>query len=650
MNQRIKSISFILFWSAVVVIGTWVVWWQYQTLYQVFLSACVNKDTLVWDANIRFIQAIDFVDDFKSGIYLPGISSLIASPTWPPLRTIFSILLIWWHGSPDPVIDILPSVVFLFGVVWLYFGFVVWYTKTRILDITIRAKAPNRVLLYSILTTLFFSLVFFTTLFLILGVFDLPAYIFSSMLEIQGMFFFTWNGWSIYSILKSKRTVSKFVIWSFFLSGVGLYLTKYPYGILTGLSLIAICMLKSPVDFWNASRKVLIERYKGWHLIPLVLLILALVIVVLGPHLGTELVNTKAIKRFLYIALLLVFIDFNHYLYKRRPNYFSTELKIFYLYFILPFAIVLLSHPDRFGSLIQAQTDTVPGGSRFYPVALFAEYFMSVGPLIVIVLGGILILLVSIFLQKKSWHSLLTGEQSIEWLMTIFVWCNIFIMQFMTSNHQSRYLLQIFPLFLFFHSSMFLYLFRSKNKSNGLTRLNWPSFVLPVLIFVSLPFFAIKPLFTKDRLQPVNICFAATDPTPVQEARELAASIPKSSRAIVVNDCHEVTAPLFARAQATEIDLFLRYRTWGSGIIRNDSKYRYKTWQDSKLNFNEVIHVSYECGDNESTSNQKLIDRANQVGANLKLEAVSMPKVNRQADQNQEKQNVNICLYRYRIE
>lgn len=662
MKIRLSFTVTVLFWLVIFFVGSLITWWLYQQLNQVFLSSCINKDTLVWDANIRFIQAIDFVDDLKHGIFWPGISSLIASPTWPPLRTIFSILLIWWHGSPDPVVDTLPSVLFLFGVVWLFFSFVIWYTQLHADSISknLNDQTNTKPVVTSWLLTLFFGFVFLTTLFLLLGVFDLPAYIFSSMLEIQGMFFFTWNGWAIYSILKStdqKLPVSKFVIYSFFLSGIGLYLTKYPFGILTGLSLFAICLLKSPIDLLKAGRNILKERYTGWHLIPLVLLVCALLIVVLGPYLGAELVNTKAIKRFLYIALLLVFIDFNHYLYKRRPNYFSTELKIFYLYFILPFAIVLLSHPDRFGSLIQAQTDKVPGGSRFYPVALFGEYFMSVGPLAVVVLGGILILAILISVQLfqnqnyqsklKAIINLFKSKNSADWLMVLFLWCNIFIMQFMTSNHQSRYLFQIFPLFLFFHSSLFGSLFRVQIGVGRLTIANRLIFILPILIFVSLSYFAVMPLFSKSRLQPVNICFAATDPTPIQEARELATSIPESSRAILVNDCHDVSAPLFARAQATEIDLFLRYRVWGQGTIRNDSKYRYKTWQDSKLNFNEVIHVSYNCNDNESTSNQKLIDRANQVGATLQLEAVSMPKINQLANQNQEKQNINICLYRY---
>ncbi len=614
-----------VFWTAVVLVAGYVLWTQFAAWNELFLSTCPNKDSLVWDGNMRFTQAIDIVDDARRGSILPGISSLLASPTWPPLRTLFSILLLLWNGAPDPVLDGRPSAFFFFATMALLLAFAFFYRKEEE-----RQEA---------LLPFFKGFLALTVLLLLPGIIDLPAYVFSSMLELQGMFFFTWNAWTVFAILKrlddapgdhrDRRDPPAALLWSFALSGAGLYLTKYPFGILTGLSLVLVCVLRSPGGMVQAALRVLKERYTGWHLIPLALLAAAVLIILLGPYLGSSVVNTKGVKRFLYLAIVIVFLDFNHYLYRRRPDYFPSELRLFYQYFLLPFLLVLLSHPDRFGSLVQAQTDRVPGGSRFYPVALFQEYFLSTQGVAALVLGGLACGLVAYAffrryrplapapdtvddIRSSGWRFLpeKTGL-SLEWQMILFAWANIGIMQFMTSNHQARYLFHIFPVFLFFHGMLFWQLGRSLPVDKLLRQ------VVPLFMVLPLPVVAARPLYAAtDRY----VCFATTDPAPIDAARRMAAHLPATTDAILLNDFHDPASPVQGRQQATEIDLFLRYRTYGSGRIRTDSKYRYPKWvsEDGML-FSELVHVTYLCGPKAEEGQDRAAHRALQAGARIEL-------------------------------
>ncbi|EHQ08517.1 hypothetical protein [Leptonema illini] len=653
-----------VFWAAVFCIGGFALWTQFANWNELFLATCPNKDSLVWDGNMRFVQAIDIVDDARRGVILPGISSILASPTWPPLRTLFSIVLLVWNGSPDPVLDGRPSAFFLFATAALLFAFAFFFRKqSEGADQSREALRPY-----------FNGLLALTVLFLLLGIVDLPQFVFSSMLEIQGMFFFTWNTWAAFSILRhidagarieknarnvsgdwgvsggrsrsdasasalSAASVPMLLLWSFALSGAGLYLTKYPFGILTGMALLLVCIVRSPGGFASAVIRVLKERYTGWHLIPLGLLAAAALIIVLGPYLGSAVVNTKGVKRFLYLAIVIVFIDFNHYLYRCRPDFFSTELRLFYLYFLLPFVFILLSHPDRFGSLVQAQTDRVPGGSRFYPVALFQEYFLASDALAAIVLGGLASALVAFAfaLKSRSRHEPASSSEgmlrytdepaaelpsflrflpertslSLEGQMILFVWANIFVMQFMTSNHQARYLFQIFPVFLFFHGMLFWQLGRSLPGSSLLRQ------TVPLLMILPLPLLAARPLLAVSS-DSRNVCFATTDPAPIDAARRIAAHVPENTDAILLNDFHDTASPVFGRRQATEIDLFLRYRTYGGGRIRTDSKYRYPTWiEDNRPIFNELVHVTYLCGEKAGQGRDRATERALKAGVRI---------------------------------
>lgn len=646
-----------VFWAAVFCIGGFTLWTQFANWNELFLATCPNKDSLVWDGNMRFVQAIDIVDDARRGVVLPGISSLLASPTWPPLRTVFSIVLLLWNGSPDPVLDGRPSAFFLFATGALLFAFALFFRRRE------QAADSGR----EALRPYFNGLLALTVLFLLLGIVDLPQFVFSSMLEIQGMFFFTWNTWAAFSILRHvdagarlkknatnvsggqdssdvSASVPKMLLWSFALSGAGLYLTKYPFGILTGMALLLVCIVRSPGGFASTVIRVLKERYTGWHLIPLGLLAAAAVIIVLGPYLGSAVVNTKGVKRFLYLAIVIVFIDFNHYLYRRRPDFFSTELRLFYLYFLLPFVFILLSHPDRFGSLVQAQTDRVPGGSRFYPVALFQEYFLASDALAAIVLGGLVSGLVAyaFALKSRAQHEPISSNESklrdtegatadlpsflrflpqrtslsLEWQMILFVWANIFVMQFMTSNHQARYLFQIFPVFLFFHGTLFWQLGRALPASSLLRQM------VPLLMILPLPLLAARPLLVASS-EARNVCFATTDPAPIDAARRIAAHVPENTDAILLNDFHDTASPLFGRRQATEIDLFLRYRTYGGGRMRTDSKHRYPTWaEDNEPIFSELVHVTYLCGEKAGQGRDRATERASKAG--VRIEPIDM--------------------------
>lgn len=661
-----------VFRAAVLFTGGLVLYSQFTDWNELFIRACPNKDSLVWDGNMRFIQAIDIIDDARHGRFVPGITDLLASPTWPPLRTLFSMILLVWNGSPDPVLDTRPSAFFLFATAAMLYAFAFFFHSRELSDTPQKGKAGEQSTDSDreSLRPFFDGMLALTVLFLLLGIRDLPLFVFSSMLEIQGMFFFTWNTWAAFSILRHidagnrsditvtnmseiRETLPEWLLWSFALSGAGLYLTKYPFGILTGLALLSVCILRSPAGLVSGMMRVLRERYTGWHLIPLGLLVLAVLIIVLGPYLGASVVNTKGVKRFLYAAVVIVFLDFNYYLYRRKPDFFSEELRIFYLYFLFPFILILLSHPDRFGSLIQAQTDRVPGGSRFYPIAIFQEYFLSSEALYILIIGGLIAGLIAEVVRRKSrrTHS---GEStgrtvqaeasdlpsvlhflpqrtdiSLEWQMILFVWANIFIMQFMTSNHQARYLFQIFPLFLFFHGTLFWYLCHSVGPS--LLRQSAALFVIAVLSFL-----AVRPLLASSSDER-NVCFATTDPRPIDAARRIASHVPESTDAILLNDFHDTASPARGRQQATEIDLFLRYRTYGTGRIRTDSKYRYPVWvQENRPLFKELIHITYLCGEKAGQGYDRARERALKAGVQIEpMDTYNDPD--------------GLCMTRYRL-
>lgn len=616
-------------------------------------QACPNKDTLLWDANMRLLQALDGVDDLRQGIILPVLRDLLASPTWPPLRTLFSMGILIAHGHPDPVADMWPSEFFLLALVPLLAFFAAFFSPRSVVP-SMGGRA-------------YFALLFLTALFLLAGLEDLPQYVFSSMLEVQGMFFFTWNAWAIYLVYRHYETsqgpVSRALKASFFLSGLGLYMTKYPYGILTGVSLLALELIRHPAMLGSALLQSLRARYRGWRLAPFALLALAACLILIGPHIAHDLVNTRLAKNFIYVALLWIFVDFNLYLWRYRPASFPASTRLFYLWFVLPFATVLLSHPDRFGSLIQAQTDRVTA-RRTYLLTLFDDYFVQNRVFAALVLGGLLLTVAAYVVQRLRTFPVMTdrgddispavhgqetgaggaspeGRAGWRWhrwvdlfqrmplslkirpeiTMVIFLWFNVFVMEFLTSNHQARYVFQILPLMVFFHGSLLPLAAEMMPVQPSLRTVGAVLVMLILSGFCVLPFLSDMRLFlsgrpgmgaglTSGQMQR-HVCFSGTDPAPFDAARRIAAWTPESSNAILINEFHDAHSTPTGRAQATEVDLFLRYRVWGHGQMRTDSKYRFNDW----LRFSEALHVTTDCG--APGEELSLMKRAAQVHATL---------------------------------
>jgi len=102
--------------------------WVYS-LNQNFLL-CPNKDMLLWDANIRMIQSIDFLSYLRVGEFFSAVKLILDSPTWPPLRSLISAILILLNGQPDPILDTRVSIVFFFlEILAIFFGTLIFFMR-----------------------------------------------------------------------------------------------------------------------------------------------------------------------------------------------------------------------------------------------------------------------------------------------------------------------------------------------------------------------------------------------------------------------------------------------------------------------------------------------------------------------------------------
>lgn len=529
-----------------------------------FFLKCPNKEMLLWDANIRMIQAIDILLYFKEKNYLEAIKILIDSPTWPPLRVLISIFLILLNGNPDPILDTRPSIIFfillLFSILIFVFFFYIRKTKDQL----------NQILFY-------FSIgITITFLFLLK---QITEYFFNSMLEIQGMLFYFIFIFYLLFLEKENYKVSFIHKLFFFFSGFLIYFTKYPYGILITLSFIFIEFLKDPKFFIQETLSIL-KTYKNYRIFFIFLVVVSILFVFLYPFVHFEYFKKKFIKNFIYFSLFIFFIEFNIYLLKTKKYYYSNSFRFVYKFFIFPFSIIILSHPDRFHSLLGAQSDTIEKERNFF-ISLFFDYFVNFEFFIILMILSFSMIFYLIYQNRKNISELIRKSFIIQ--IILFLWFHLILLEFTTTNHQARYIFQIIPPLILFHILVF------KEISNRKIMI-FIVFILSIIFIFNLYSLIFSYIPSKR-----NVCFAGTDTKIFKPVYEIKNLIPENTRGIIFNEFHEYKKNSLQLDNPylfipTDIDLHLRYKIYNQGFLIN-----YQKNLKFPKNIDKLIYITYSC-------------------------------------------------------
>ncbi|EMM81476.1 hypothetical protein LEP1GSC037_3714 [Leptospira interrogans str. 2006001854] len=134
---------------------------------------------MTWDENIRLNVVLDQYQDFREFRIWRAFFPFLESPTWPPLRSLFSLILLIIPGDMSITEkDSLLGLIF-YGLCFPSILYIVYKITGSLW------KAG----LTSILTL---ALTLHTT--------ETPSYSLSSMLETQGMFFLLWTYYTLYKV------------------------------------------------------------------------------------------------------------------------------------------------------------------------------------------------------------------------------------------------------------------------------------------------------------------------------------------------------------------------------------------------------------------------------------------------------------------
>lgn len=534
---------------------------------------CPNKEFLLWDANIRFIQAIDFLQLIKKESILDGLKLLIDSPTWPPLRTILSILSITWYGKPNPIVDIYWNVFFfVLSIITLTSGTFFFFRKELQKDVY-HAVLIN--------LSIFLSISF---LFLLK---QIPEYIFSSMLEIQGIF--AYSGFLFFYLALYR---SNYQVWLknlyfrifFFLSGFLVYFTKYPYGVLVILSFLFVEFLLAPKNIIQELKKIL-SYYRGYRFVFLILPFFSVILILINPYIRFEIISHKFLKNFMFFSLLLFLIEFHIFLFRKKVRFFSERIRFFYKFFLFPFLVVVFTHPDRFHSLLGAQSDTIDRSRSFF-ISLFYDYFLNSSGFSLMIFLSIVLLFVFIFRAQRSIENFsIIFEKKPVLVGIVFLWFHLAILELLTTNHQARYIFQILPGMILLHGLSFL-----------ITPKRWKVFVIIILSAILLQ--NLHLFYQENFVNKREVCFAGKQTEIFEPAKKIYQFVPEDIQGLIFNEFHlyrkfgiELENPyLFI---PTDIDVWIRYKVYDKGFVLNYNHHQ-KILNQQK----DWIYITHDCQNN----------------------------------------------------
>ena len=574
-------------------------------LWTAFADNCPNVDVLSWDANLRYRDVIDLYQDINNGQYFEPIMYVLRSPTWPTLRQQIALFVYSFvTEGPHTITDVKISFVFF---------------CLMFLSLLIIALDITRDWLRAAIAWLFSSA-------LILYSREMPVYGLSSMLETQGMFFLLWTSYFLYKLYEQQRWRRFFhtpgmavpmhkrkrYFFGLLFSSAGLFHTKYPYGLMLVLSIVAFELIRHPqrfLDFFVFSFKQHYQGVRRWIIYVLAGFALLLVLGVLLPQIGLELPfkpRSKFLRLVIWLLALGLFIDLNLYIWRLRvelAQLFDTAFRQIYFGCILPTIGWLILLPDRMGSIIGTQQHTQDAAQSF-SAKLFQEVFHREEPfLLILVLAGISLLVLGLVQWKRTGIKNAFQDFFSRPLIAVL---GILVIQFvilevLTGNKQLRHIYHILPVFILLVCIMAMRLPRYLKFNDSrwslavymVTRLSY--IVIPLSVFLSLPgtaewrsqahanqaqegdiFTVIKS--NMHYMQGRKKCYTGENPELFEPVRWFVEKVPADKNYIFINNFHNEALQHPGRLLASDFDVLLRSRTLQHGSVRNDNDYLIESW------------------------------------------------------------------------
>ncbi|PJZ39816.1 hypothetical protein CH370_19620 [Leptospira kmetyi] len=582
--------------------------------WEIFIRTCSLKDLLTWDENIRLNVVLDQFQDFRDFKLWRAFFPFLESPTWPPLRSLLSLLLLLTPG--DMPITWKDS---FLGLVFYVICFpTILYVVYRITGSFFKAG------LTSILTL---ALTLHTT--------EAPSYSLSSMLETQGMFFLLWTYYTLYKIYRQTETdvfrnefdPKEKIEWSVFLSLFGLFFTKYPYGLLLFIAIFVYEVVSKPKEYSEILKFSLTARYKGLRRI-FVILVVLLVLSLPVLRVVTDLnLDQRQFKLIIYYCTVLLFIDFNLFLYSKREEWKKiapSSIRAIYLYAIAPSLAWIFANPDRVMSLINAQmivneyvksfvfalfsspTTTSPVSHVFQEPWVFRIFFF-----------GVLFLILWFFknrIKENKGNLLSSITETLRdplTAITCILFLQYIIIDATTGNKQLRH---VFPPLPALFTVFALWIFRFIEDKSRNVRI--AAITLGTVVFVwSGSLYVREGGLLRDSFEKVQyFCLKGFQTDLFQPARDLTAKISPEGKYIVFNGFHEdFNFDKKGRLIASEIDLLMRMKTFSKGKYRNDSRHKWKSWEE----FSSALVIAPTCAQKEMM--EKFAIRSAAVGKNTVL-------------------------------
>jgi hypothetical protein len=569
-----------------------------------FKEICPNTDVLTWDENIRLNTVLDQYNDFKNGNILTGVIPFLESPTWPPLRSLITFIMLWIPMETpithaDSFLGLLFLVATFLSVAWIGY------------------KITSSLLLSGVITL--------SAVALSLQTYEVPAYSLSSMLETQSMFFLVWCIYFLYKIYspgisERSETISGSLGWGLGLSLFLFFFTKYPYGLMLFMAICIVEFVRSPGALIAGAVYAFRYHYKGLRRVLFVLVVVLIFSLPILRLVGDLNLNQRPFKMFLYFVSLPIFIDFNYFLWAHRgklSEIFPVTLRKVYTFAMLPALVWIYTSPDRVSSLVDAQMIvnkftksfflslvSSHSGDFYLPMAVFDS---PIGIRILLGLAGLGIFIWTLRKLRGKDKKSLFAEVRIDPLVSVslVLFLQILILETTTGNKQLRHILQFIPALSLL---LWLWVFRFRK-------------IFPVLgsFFAAIGFFFTiwgfagpEGLWSGAYFGTKHFCLKGEDPSLFSEARWISNQVPKDKNLLILNGFHEeFNYEKRGRLFASEIDLLIRIPRYKEYKIRHDNRHKWKTWTE----FSELVLISYSCED--PLLREKLKKRSETTGSAL---------------------------------
>jgi len=601
MKQFVRPVLIV----AIVLLGVIAIYFSLTKTWAAY-GQCTSRDVLQWDGNTRYTTVFDQYMDVQDGHALRAIAVFFEGDNWPPLRIMVDLAVFLLSPSG-------PGTILETGIT-----FVTWIlVLVSILAISL-LLAKDR---------LGGALAFLFTAAMLLHGYEIPGYSVAAMLEDQGMLFILWSCYFLFRLYEAgDKPISTGTKAGTFAAIFGVFFTKYPYGIMLLIAVVAYEVAVHPKAFFNFAMYVFRNHYRGVRLV----LIFALAALVAGLFAAGSLgikntMNQKTVKYIIYAVFVITFIDFNVYLWRFQKNASvnvpqpPVVLSRAYVFGFFPGILWIFLHPDRLSAILDAHLWSMKQLDSYIFSFLFQNFDSPLAVFILIVAAGAgayAVFRASTSAQNSTDRapgaSGETGTSVISRLSTFFekpiiaagsiALLMLILQDVLSSNKQYRHTYHILPALILFLS---------------LWAVEWPEKswryisggILAVLSVVL--FFRPEGVFTSTYTAKRQFCYTGTDPSLYDRSRWAARQIDPTKKYILINAFHGLPPDPQSRNPAAEIDVLLRSRLEGPGRLRNDNTYRWKNWSE----FDTLLVVADVCGRPELQ--EKITRRAASVGVRI---------------------------------